>query len=112
MKLEDFALRCGWPAKQSVVGARLGALGLLVTCRRCQGTGRYERNPLDWRCYGCMGSGKKLPPLTARLAADVRRRQDAGELEAYYLRLKILAEQNPPAPQDWVGELAKRVQDG
>jgi len=66
------------------VRARLEALGLLVTCRRCSGTGRYEQNPLDKTCYGCAGSGKRLPPLTARLAASVRARQDAGELSEYY----------------------------
>lgn len=88
MNLPDFAARCGWPPRETVVRARLKALGLLVTCRRCQGTGIYERNCYDSRCYGCMGSGKKLPPLTARLAASVRARQDAGELNEYYAVLR------------------------
>ncbi len=60
MNLPDFAMRCGhWPAKEEVVRARLQALDLLVTCRRCKGTGRYEQNPLDKTCYGCAGRGKK-----------------------------------------------------
>jgi len=83
MDLPDFALRCGWPPKEAVVRARLGALGCLVTCRRCQGSGKYEHNPLDSRCYGCGGTGQRLPPLTARLAAQIRERQDRGELKPY-----------------------------
>lgn len=88
MELPDFAARCGWPPKDEVVRARLAVLGLLVTCRRCQGTGRYERNPLDQTCYGCAGKKQKLPPLTARLAAEVRSRQEAGDLDGYYAQLR------------------------
>jgi len=69
------------------VRARLEALDLLVTCKRCAGTGRYEQNPLDKTCYGCAGRGKRLPPLTARLAASVRERQDRGDLAPHYARL-------------------------
>jgi hypothetical protein len=88
VNLPDFAARCGWPAKEPVVRARLEALNLLVTCRRCGGTGIYERNPLDKTCYGCAGRKLKLPPLTARLAATVRERQDRGDLAPYYQRLR------------------------
>ena len=95
MHLDDFAARCGWPPKEQVVRARLEALDLLVRCRRCQGSGRYERNPLDARCYGCMGEGKKLPPLTARLAATIRQRIENGDLAHYYERVRRLREQNP-----------------
>lgn len=84
MNLTDFAARCGWPAKEPIIRARLEVLGLLAVCNRCKGTGRYENNPLDKTCYGCTGSGKRLPPLTARLAATVRGRQDAGDLDTYY----------------------------
>lgn len=91
MNLPDFAMRCGhWPAKEEVVRARLAALDLLVTCRRCKGTGKYELNPLDTRCYGCGGRGKKLPPLTARLAATVRERIEHGDLHAYFQELREL----------------------
>jgi len=88
MQLEDFAARCAWPPKEAAVRARLQVLGFLVNCKRCSGTGRYEDNPADPRCYGCAGLGKKLPPLTARLAAVVRKRQDAGDLDSYYARLR------------------------
>ena len=90
VNLPDFAARCGWPQKEPVVRARLEALGLLVTCRRCEGTGVYNRNPLDKTCYGCAGRKLKLPPLTARLAADVRKRQEKGGLAEYYGRLREL----------------------
>ncbi len=90
MNLDDFAARCGWPQKEPVVRARLEALGMLVTCSRCRGTGLYERNPLDKTCYGCAGRKLKLPPLTARLAATVRSCQDRGDLADYYQRLREL----------------------
>jgi hypothetical protein len=95
MNLSDFAMRCGWPPKEPVVRARLEALDLLVTCRRCKGSGRYEHNPLDARCYGCSGEGRKLPPLTARLAATIRERQERGDLSDYYARVRKLREANP-----------------
>ena len=83
MNLPDFAARCGWPAKEPIIRARLEVLGLLAVCSRCKGTGRYENNPLDKTCYGCTGSGKRVPPLTARLASMVRERQERGDLGAY-----------------------------
>lgn len=94
MNLPDFAARCGWPAKETVVRARLTALNLLASCSRCKGTGKYERNPLDQRCYGCLGSGKRLPPLTARLAADIRERQERGDLEPYFERCRQLRDES------------------
>jgi len=84
MNLPDFAARCGWPPKEQVVRGRLDALGMLVICRRCSGSGQYLHNPLDARCYGCAGEGRKLPPLTARLAAVVRGRQERGDLKQYF----------------------------
>jgi len=90
MNLSDFAARCGWPPKESIVRARLEVLEMLVTCNRCKGTGIFERNPLDKTCYGCAGRKLKLPPLTARLAATVRERQDRGDLSGYYQRLREL----------------------
>lgn len=84
MNLPDFAMRCGFPPEEYRVRARLEALGLLVKCRRCKGTGKYEGNPQDDRCYGCLGARMKLPPLTARLAADVRKMVEEGKLEAFY----------------------------
>lgn len=83
MDIPDFAARCGWPAKEPIIRARLEVLGLLAVCSRCKGTGRYENNPLDKICYGCSGSGRRLPPLTARLATTVRQRQGRGDLDQY-----------------------------
>ncbi len=96
MNLSDFAQRCGyWPEKEEIVRARLMALDLLVACRRCKGTGKYDLNPLDQRCYGCGGRGKKLPPLTARLAATIRERVERGDLRPYIERLLELQRQQP-----------------
>lgn len=77
--------------------ARLQALDLLATCRRCKGTGRYENNPLDQTCYGCGGAGKKLPPLTARLAATVRARVENGDLKSYAESVRRLVEGSAPS---------------
>lgn len=114
MRLEDFAARCGWPAKEAVVRSRLAVLGMLVTCRRCKGTGRYERNALDPTCYGCAGLKQKLPPLTARLACEVRRRQEAGELDAYYRaqlreRLSATRIQGQKTREDLLAEIQEFV---
>lgn len=99
MTLGDFALRCGWPERHLAVRSRLEFLGLLVKCRRCGGSGVYRQNPADSRCYGCLGEGMKLPPLTARLAADVRRRIAQGDLKPYYAanRERLRAKQGIPA---------------
>lgn len=85
--------------------ARLQALDLLATCRRCKGTGRYEQNPLDQTCYGCGGRGKKLPPLTARLAATIRERIERGDLREYFESLKRLRQANtePMKPEKTTG---------
>ncbi len=90
MNLSDFAARCGWPPKESIVRARLEELGMLVTCSRCKGTGLFERNPLDKTCYGCAGRKLKIPPLTARLAGTVRECQERGDLSDYFQRLREL----------------------
>ncbi len=97
MNLSDFAARCGWPPRESIVRARLSELGMLVTCSRCKGTGLFERNPLDRTCYGCAGRKLKLPPLTARLAGTVRECQDRGDLRDYFRRLSELREANASA---------------
>lgn len=91
MTIADFEALLGWPAKTA--GGRLGALGLLVTCGRCAGSGRYSYNPMDGdRCFGCAGGGKRLPKLTEKLAAEVRARVDAGELEPYLARCRAKAD--------------------
>lgn len=108
MNLPDFAQRCGyWPPGEEVVRARLEALGMLVTCRRCQGSGKYPHNPLDSRCYGCDGRGKKLPPLTARLARVVRERVARGDLAAH-LQSEARASREA-VPADQVLELLERA---
>jgi hypothetical protein len=94
LNLSDFAQRCGyWPEKEEIIRARLMALDLLVDCRRCKGSGIYDHNPLDSRCYGCGGRGKKLPPLTARLAATIRERVERGDLKPYLEGLRALQSQ-------------------
>lgn len=105
VNLSDFAQRCSWPPREPVVRARLEVLGLLVTCKRCSGTGRYEMNPLDQTCYGCAGSGKKLPPLTARLAASVRARQDAGERYAVGRARRTTSEVSPETIAEYVSKM-------
>lgn len=86
-----FEALLGWPAK--TIGGRLGALGLLVVCGRCGGSGRHSYNTMDGdRCFGCAGSGKRLPKLTTKLAADVRARVANGDLEPYLTACRAKAE--------------------
>ena len=59
--------------------ARLRALGYGTECGRCDRG--YWCGGL---CYDCNGSGRKLPKITDALATEARRRQDAGELAAYF----------------------------
>lgn len=67
--------------------SRMVALGLTKVCGRCGGSGSYSYNSMDGdRCYGCSGKGKVLLPVTKKLAVDMKRRQDAGELDAYFAR--------------------------
>jgi hypothetical protein len=72
--------------------SRLVALGYVKTCSRCGGSGRYSFNLMDGdRCFGCSGSGKQMMPITAKLVADAKARQDAGELDAYFARNRARA---------------------
>lgn len=46
---------------------------MTITCPRCLGTGRYAYNTLDGTvCYGCWGSGYKMPQLTAEFIAQYK----------------------------------------
>jgi hypothetical protein len=91
MTTDEFAAALGWNPRN--LGNRFNQLGLLVTCGRCGGSGRYSYNQMDGdRCYGCGGSGKKLPALTAPLLASVQARVAAGELDGYLAEQKRLGE--------------------
>lgn len=81
--IADIAKLLGTDSKGA--GRRLAALGYLVTCSRCGGSGRFSHNQIDGdRCYGCNGKGETLPRLTKKIAAEAKARQDAGELDAYF----------------------------
>lgn len=83
--IADVAKALGCNAKAAT--SRLVALGYVQSCGRCGGSGRYSFNPVDGdRCFGCNGSGKSLPRLTAKIVADAKARQDAGELSDYFVR--------------------------
>lgn len=90
MTTAEFAAALGWDPRN--LGNRFNQLGLLVTCGRCGGCGRYSYNQMTGdRCFGCGGSGKKLPALTAPLLASVQARVAAGELDGYLAEQKRLA---------------------
>lgn len=64
---------------------RLSALGYLVPCSRCGGSGHYSRcQQYGTMCFGCKGKGQTLPKLTAKIAKEAKARQDAGELDSYF----------------------------
>jgi hypothetical protein len=71
MTKEEFAVALGWVEKN--VGGRLTALGLLVTCGRCLGSGKFSYcQQYGDKCFACMGCGKALPKLTAALVTTVQ----------------------------------------
>jgi len=76
----------------------------IVTCRRCDGSGRYSWNPRDGdRCYGCGGSGSQAVDLDAEARAAERRAKAAAKREAGRIARYEAAE----AERDrLVGELA------
>jgi hypothetical protein len=87
----DAASLLGCPVKS--LRSRMVALGYVKICSRCCGTGRYSYNQMDGdRCYGCNGRGKSLLPVTRKLAAEMKARQDAGELADYFARCQRNAE--------------------
>jgi hypothetical protein len=91
MNRAEFAARLNWNEK--TIGGRLGALGLLVVCSRCGGSGSYSYcQQYGTKCFGCMGSGKGIPKLTAKLATFVAVRVAAGDLEPYLAKCRATAE--------------------
>jgi len=65
---------------------RMVALGYVETCSRCLGSGRYSFNQIDGdRCYGCNGKGRTMMALTFERVTEAKARQDAGELESYFV---------------------------
>lgn len=82
MNKTEFATALSWDIKN--VPGRLNALGLLATCTRCGGSGRYSYCQTHGdTCFGCSGSGKGLPRLTVTLVKTVQAKVAAGELDAY-----------------------------
>lgn len=82
MNKVEFSKALGW--KLSNLSGRLNALGMLETCGRCGGSGKYSFNLTDGdKCYGCMGLGRTYPTFTAKLLATVQTKVAAGELESY-----------------------------
>jgi hypothetical protein len=87
----EFAVALGWIEKN--VGGRLAALGLLVTCGRCLGSGKFSYcQQYGDKCFACMGCGKALPKLTAALVTTVQEKVAAGELAPYFATCKAKAE--------------------
>ncbi len=81
--IADIAKLLGTDSKGA--GRRLAALGYLVTCSRCGGSGHFSQcQQYGTMCFGCRGKGKTLPRLTKKIAAEAKARQDAGELAGYF----------------------------
>ena len=87
----DFTKALNWTLKN--LHGRLGALDLLVPCNRCGGSGNYSFCPgHGTTCFGCNGSGKGLPKLTAKLLKVSEEKVAAGALEPYFAACKAKAE--------------------
>ncbi len=85
----DAAALLGCNVKQA--RSRLAALGYVKACGRCGGSGRYSFNQMDGdRCFGCLGCGKVLLPITRKLVADALVKIEAGGLVAYFARIETI----------------------
>lgn len=88
--MADVATALG--CKEAGAKSRLVALGYVEVCSRCAGSGHFSRcQQYGTMCFGCSGSGKQMAKLTAKLIADAKARQDAGELDAYFARNRAIA---------------------
>lgn len=91
MTKTEFATAVGWNEKS--LSGRLGALGLLNVCSRCGGSGHFSSCATHGTiCFGCSGSGKGLPKLSAGLVKTVQAKVAAGELDGYLILCKARAE--------------------
>ena len=71
----------------------MAALGYTRECRRCGGGGNYSYCASHGTvCFGCNGSGKEFVRVTAKILAEAKARQDAGELEGYFARCRAVNE--------------------
>lgn len=74
---------------------RAGKLKCLPVCGRCLGTGQYSFNGSHSQCYGCDGSGARMPKTAAEWAAtlaDAREAAIDSRLEKYLAARKAFAE--------------------
>lgn len=89
------ALGCPGDDRRKVRAAqgRMAALGYTKACGRCGGGGNYSYCPSHGTvCFKCNGSGKEFVRITAKILAEARARQDAGELEGYFARSRAVTE--------------------
>lgn len=80
------ALQC----KTDFILVRLDALGLAATCTRCGGSGHYSYCQMHGTtCFGCNGTGRGMPKLSAKLVTAVREAVAAGKLQPYLDRITL-----------------------
>lgn len=78
---------------ESRVWTRVVALGEYDTCGRCGGCGQYSYCQMHGTtCFGCGGSGKKRPKLTAGLCERIEAHVAAGKLDTYLQNIRLAAE--------------------
>ena len=85
MTTQDLQLALG-NCKPRNVYSRMRALGLLVTCTRCAGSGHHSFNLTHGTmCYGCNGHTVTVPKrITKKLLTVVAAKVAAGGLDDYF----------------------------
>ena len=85
---------------EKAIAPRLKFVNLLNVCGRCGGSGEYSYcQTAGTTCFGCNGSGLKMPKITAALVTEAKAVWTAETAAAYAHRLALVTE-------------AKRVAEG
>lgn len=84
---EEFEVAVSFP--KGTAAARLKALGKMLECSRCLGSGRYSFTPMYGdRCFKCAGAGVQFPVFTRKLINEVKTLVEAGALSDYLAQVR------------------------
>lgn len=91
LTVEEFETAVAFPPKSAA--PRLRALGKMLECSRCLGSGKYSFTPMYGdRCFKCQGAGVQFPVFTKKLIEEVKTLVADGGLDEYFTQRKRAAE--------------------
>lgn len=97
----------------AVAQSRLCGLGLYQTCGRCYGSGQHSYcQQHGTTCFGCNGSGRTAPRVTAKLVEEARAKVETGEFTKYMEDLRRRNELKRSADAALSGVMQAWVQTG